>query len=102
MTALLEKVLAQASRLPDAEQDAVAVRLLQTLTEFEREKQQTTVKPRPQLGSAKGMFTLSPDFDESLRDFEKQPPIRKAGTATGTLWMAEDFDAPLEDFKEYM
>jgi hypothetical protein len=72
MTALLEKVLAQASRLPDTEQDAVAVRLLQTLTEFEREKQQTTAKPRPQFGNAKGMFTLSPDFDAPLEEFPQQ------------------------------
>ena len=71
MTALLEKVLAQVSRLPDTEQDAVAARLLQTLTEFERENQQVGKKPRPQFGSAKGMFTLSPDFDEPITDFEE-------------------------------
>ncbi|MDQ2799061.1 MAG: DUF2281 domain-containing protein [Armatimonadota bacterium] len=70
MTALLEKVLAQVSQLPDTEQDAVAARLLQTLTDFEQEKQQITPKPRPQFGSAKGMFTLSPDFDEPIRDLE--------------------------------
>ncbi len=69
MTALLEKVLAQASQLPDAEQDAVAARLLQTLTQFEQEKQQTE-KPSPQFGSAKGMFTLTSEFDDPITDFE--------------------------------
>ncbi len=103
MTALLEKVLAQVSPLPDAEQDAVAARLLQTLTEFERENKQPAEKPRPQFGSAKGMFSLLPDFDEPITDAqEKQPPKRSAGTAQGAYWMSEDFDAPLEDFKEYM
>ena len=71
MTALLEKVLAQASQLPDAEQDAVAERLLQTLTEFERENKQPGEKPRPQFGSAKGMFVLLPGFDEPITDFEE-------------------------------
>ncbi len=70
MTALLEKVLAQVSQLPDPEQDAVAARLLQTLTEFEQENKQAGKKPRPQFGSAKGMFTLSPEFDEPITDFE--------------------------------
>ncbi len=70
MTALLEKVLAQVSQMPDSEQNAVAARLLQTLAELEREKEQVAEKPRPQFGSAKGMFTLSPDFDEPITDFE--------------------------------
>ncbi len=103
MTALLEKVLAQVSQLPDSEQDAVAARMLQALTEFEQENKQTGKKPRPQSGSAKGMFTLSPDSDEPITDSqEQQSPKRNAGTAKGVYWMAEDFDAPLEDFKEYM
>ncbi|MEW6211314.1 MAG: DUF2281 domain-containing protein [Acidobacteriota bacterium] len=29
------------------------------------------VKPRPQFGSAKGMITMSDDFDEPLEDFEE-------------------------------
>ncbi len=28
-------------------------------------------KPRPQFGSAKGMITMSDDFDEPLEDFEE-------------------------------
>ena len=103
MTALLEKVLAQVYQLPDAEQDAVAARLLQTLSEFERENKQSSEKPRPQFGGGKGMFTLLPDFDEPLEESkEQQSPKRSAGTAKGAYWMAEDFDAPHEDFKKYM
>ena len=30
----------------------------------------STVKPRPQFGSAKGLITMSEDFDEPLEDFE--------------------------------
>ena len=28
-------------------------------------------KPRPQFGSAKGLITMSDDFDEPLKDFEE-------------------------------
>ena len=28
-------------------------------------------KPRPQFGSARGLITMSPDFDEPLDDFEE-------------------------------
>lgn len=31
----------------------------------------TTKKPRPQFGSAKGLITMSDDFDEPLEDFEE-------------------------------
>ncbi len=71
MTALLEKVLAQVSRLPDAEQDAVAARLLQTLAEFEQENKQTSKKPRPQYGSAKGLGYMREDFEEQLEEFKE-------------------------------
>ncbi len=71
MTALLEKVLAQASQLPDTEQDAVAVRLLQTLTEFEKENKQTSGQPRPQFGSAKGLGYMRKDFEEPLEEFKE-------------------------------
>lgn len=71
MTALLEKVWMQVSQLPDTEQDAVAARMLQTLTEFEQEKQQTTTKPRPQFGSAKGFGYMREDFEEPLEEFQE-------------------------------
>ncbi len=77
MTALLEKtvetVLAQAALLPDAQQDAIALKLQQTLTEWTQAQPlpPDDQKPRPRFGSAKGMFTLSPDFDESLEEFGK-------------------------------
>jgi len=30
-----------------------------------------TTKPRPRFGSAKGLITISDDFDEPLKDFEE-------------------------------
>ena len=109
MTALLEKVLAQAYLVPETEQDALAERIQEALREFQGEKPQE--KPRPRFGSAKGMFTLPPDFDapsedlpepaETKKEVKTGQPKRKAGTATGTFWMSEDFNAPLEDFEEY-
>ncbi len=71
MTALLEKALAQVKQLPDSDQDAVAVRFLQTLAEYEREKQQTASKPRPQFGSAKGLGYMREDFEEPLEEFKE-------------------------------
>lgn len=80
MTALLEKVIAQAKSLPAAEQDAVAARLLETLTEWVREKQpqetpaqdeQAAPKPRPRFGSAKGLGYMTPDFDDPLEEFQE-------------------------------
>lgn len=103
MTILLEKVLAQVSQLPETEQNAVAVRLLQTLVEFDEAKPQENEKPRPQFGSAKGLGYMTEDFEEPTTGFqEEKAPKRRAGTAKGAYWMSEDFDAPLEDFKEYM
>ena len=69
MTALLEQALAQVKQLSETEQDAVAAQLLRTLVEFDQGKQQSE-KPRPQFGSAIGMFSLSPDFDDPIEDFE--------------------------------
>lgn len=71
MTALLEKVLAQVSQMPASEQDAVAARLLQTLTEFAQEKQQVGERPHPQFGSAKGLGYMTDDFEEPLEDFKE-------------------------------
>lgn len=71
MTALLEKVWGQVSRLPEAEQDAVAVQLMRTLAELGGEKTQGGEKPHPRFGSARGMFTLTPDFDDPITDFEE-------------------------------
>ena len=71
MTALLEKVLAQVYQLPDAEQDAVAARLLQTLAEFEQENSRAGEKPRPQYGSAKGLGYMTENFEEPLEEFKE-------------------------------
>ncbi len=66
MTALLEKVFAQARQLPAEEQDAVALKLQQTLAEWTKENHTVLQKPRPRFGSAQGMFTLSSEFDEPI------------------------------------
>jgi len=71
MTVLLEKIMAEVSRLPEADQDAVTARLLETLTDFEREKQNKQ-QPRPQFGSARGLITLAPDFDDPIEGSEEE------------------------------
>lgn len=73
MTALLEKAFAQARQLPAEEQDAIALKLQQTITEWIQD-QPLPIDDRkscPQFGSAKGMFMLSPDFDDPITDFEE-------------------------------
>ena len=72
MTKLLEKVMAQANQLPDAQQDEVAIALLNSLEQF---------TPK-EVGGSK--------------------PYRRAGSAEGLIGMSDDFDEPLEDFKEYI
>jgi prevent-host-death family protein len=46
-------------------------------------------------GSAKGVLTMSDDFDPPLAD-------RVPGSAKGMFRVPDDFDAPLEDFNDYM
>ena len=70
MTALLEKAFAQIQQLPDAEQDAVAERLMQTLAEFNHEEP-LAQNPRPQFGSAKGLGYMRADFEEPLEEFKE-------------------------------
>ena len=111
MTALLEKVLTQAYQVPVAEQDALAERLLQTLKEFQGEQGGKQEKPRPRFGSARGMFTLPPDFDALLGSFldsedgrtvlEAERPRARFGSARGLGCVTPDFEEPLEEFKEY-
>ena len=70
MTALLEQAVAEARQLSEAEQDAVAQRLLQTLAEVRREYADAAHEPRPQFGSAKGLGYMTADFEEPLEDFK--------------------------------
>jgi len=76
----------------------------QSAQELKRPKDQTNIKAG--FGGAKGMFEMSPDFDEPIEDFKDQnAPVKKplkAGFLKGSFVMADDFEAPLEDFKEYM
>jgi len=57
-----------------------------------------TAKPRPQFGSAKGMFTLAPDFDDPITDIEATTvkPHPQFGSAKGLGYMTPDFDEPLK------
>ena len=55
MTALLEQAVAKMKQLSEAEKDAVAERLLQTIAEVRREHTEAPREPRPQFGSAKGL-----------------------------------------------
>lgn len=71
MTALLEKAWGQVSQLPEAEQDTVAAQLMRALVALGGENAPGGEKPRPQFGSARGMFTLTPDFDDPITDFEE-------------------------------
>lgn len=56
MTALLEQVFAQASQLPEGEQDAVAAIVKQMLEDFQQDKKQGQATEDRQPGSAKGLI----------------------------------------------
>ena len=71
MTALLEKVWGQVSQLPEAEQDAVAVQLMQTLAALGGGNPQGGEKPRPRFGSARGLGYMTEDFEEPLEEFNE-------------------------------
>ncbi|MDO8367718.1 MAG: DUF2281 domain-containing protein [Saprospiraceae bacterium] len=75
-----------------------------TSQELKQQEAQTNVKAG--FGGAKGMFSMSPDFDEPLeypkaKKAATKKPL-KAGFLKGSFIMADDFEAPLEDFNEYM
>lgn len=121
MTALLEKVLAQVSQVPDTKQDALAERIQQALAELQldhvtsdAEEQNTDApptQPKRRAGTATGEFWMSEDFNAPLESFleskegkqalaAKRPPARY-GSAKGLGYMTADFEEPLEEFKEY-
>lgn len=64
MTELLEKAVARARQLPDAE----AAAWLQAREQSEQ-KQEARSKPYCRAGSAQGLFQTSDDFDAPLEDF---------------------------------
>jgi hypothetical protein len=62
MTELLQRAFAEATRLPEEEQDRLAKTLLEDLARLPS-------RTRAQFGSAKGLIRMADDFDESLQDF---------------------------------
>ncbi len=61
-----EKLFEQARVLPEPTQ----LVLLQLVEALATTAQATPSKPKPQFGSAKGLITIGPDFDEPLEDFK--------------------------------
>jgi antitoxin (DNA-binding transcriptional repressor) of toxin-antitoxin stability system len=56
------------------------------------------LRRRPTFGSARGLISMSHDFDEPLT---LDPPRRKAGSAEGMITMFDDFDEPLDGDGRY-
>ncbi len=65
----LEASLIQAARLNGLSPDAYAELLLRRALPELPDPQPDTMEPRPRFGSAKGLVTIPPDFDDPLEDF---------------------------------
>ena len=61
-----EKLFEKARVLPESTQTA----LLQFVEALAAGSQPVSPKPSPKAGSAKGLITIGPDFDEPLEDFK--------------------------------
>lgn len=61
-----EKLFEKARVLPEPTQ-AVLLQLVEALA---TKPKADAPKPKPQFGSAKGLITIGPDFDEPLEDFK--------------------------------
>ena len=61
-----EKLFEKARVLPESTQAA----LLQFVEALAAAPEVAPAKPTPQFGSAKGLITIGPDFDEPLEDFK--------------------------------
>jgi len=61
-----EKIFEKAQTLPQPAQTAV----LQVVELLAGEAAPSKPKPKPQFGSAKGLMTIGPEFDEPLEDFK--------------------------------
>ena len=61
-----EKLFEKAQALPEPTQAA----LLQLVESLAAKPMADAPKPKPQFGSAKGLITIGPDFDEPLEDFK--------------------------------
>ena len=61
-----EKLFERVRVLPEPTQAA----LLQLVEALAAAPEETPSKPKPQSGSAKGLITIGPEFDEPLEDFK--------------------------------
>ena len=61
-----EKLFEKARVLPESTQAA----LLQFVEALAAAPEAIPAKPKPQFGSAKGLITIGPDFDEPLEEFK--------------------------------
>jgi hypothetical protein len=61
-----EKIFRKAQALPEPTQTA----LLQIVESLAAKTGSQELGPKPQFGSANGLITISPNFDEPLEDFK--------------------------------
>lgn len=69
LSSQLEASLIQAARLNGLSPDAYAELLLRRALPELSDHQLDSLEPRPRFGSAKGLVTIPPDFDDPLEDF---------------------------------
>lgn len=70
--------------------------------ELDKAKQQLDILIQTALDGQEVIITRNDEPILKLVPLSKSTPHRKAGTAKGMISMTEDFEAPLEDFHEYM
>ena len=64
------EILIQLSKLPEDKKKSVSDYIAFLVAQAEEENKGKP-KPKPVFGSGKGMFIMSPDFDEPLEDFKE-------------------------------
>ena len=70
--------------------------------ELDKAKSQLEFLIRTALNGEEVVITQNDEPVLKLVPVSKSTVRRKAGTAKGMVSMSEDFDEPLEDFREYM
>ena len=70
--------------------------------ELDKAKSQLDALIQAALNGEEVVLTRNDEPVLKLVPVSQPKPRRKAGTAKGMISMTEDFDEPLEDFREYM
>jgi antitoxin (DNA-binding transcriptional repressor) of toxin-antitoxin stability system len=70
--------------------------------ELDKAKSQLDALIQAALNGEEVVLTCNHEPVLKLIPVSQSTPRRKAGTAKGMISMTEDFDEPLEDFREYM